>query len=59
MRRRRDDHPGPDEPQLTDLLGEVVEITPDGLRVAARQGEVWVPAADVVAAKPVPPPPVR
>ncbi len=59
VRRRRDDHPAPHEPQLTDVLGEVVEVTDDGLRIAGRHGETWVPAADVVAAKAVPPPPRR
>ena len=54
VRRRRDDHPAPHEPQLTDVLGEVVEVTADGLRIVGRRGETWVPGADVVVAKRVP-----
>jgi len=57
VRRRRDDAPRPDEPQLTDVVGEVLEVTADGLRIAARRGETWVPADDVVAARALPPAP--
>jgi hypothetical protein len=59
VRRRRDDHPGAGEPPLTDVLGEVVRRDDDGLTVATRHGDVHVPAADVVLAKRVPPPPTR
>ncbi|MCL2090715.1 MAG: hypothetical protein FWH11_05755 [Micrococcales bacterium] len=59
VRRRRDDHPAPDQPQLTDVLGEVVEITTEGLRIAGRHGPTWVPASDIVAARTIPPPPAR
>ncbi|MCL2848832.1 MAG: hypothetical protein FWE61_02150 [Micrococcales bacterium] len=55
VRRRRDDGPGAGEPQLTDVLGEVLQVSDEGLRVAGVRGPVWVPAGDVVAAKVVPP----
>jgi hypothetical protein len=40
-----------------DALGDLVERTPDIVTVATRRGPVEVRLADVVAAKPVPPPP--
>ncbi|MCL2465954.1 MAG: hypothetical protein FWF02_00070 [Micrococcales bacterium] len=59
VRRRRDDNPAPGEPQLTDVLGEVLEVSDDGLRIAGRRGHTWVPAPDVVFARAVPPAPRR
>jgi hypothetical protein len=59
VRRRRDDHPAADEPQLTDLLGELLVVDDTGLTVRTRRGDVHVPAADVVATKQVPPAPAR
>ncbi len=65
VRRRRDDL-APDaalgtlrggEPPFTDVLGEVVVVDDRGLTVRTRRGDVHVPAADVVRAKVVPPPP--
>lgn len=59
VRRRRDDEPGPGEPRLTDVLGDVVRCDDDGLTVRTRGGDVDVPGTDVVLAKRVPPPPPR
>jgi N-acetylglutamate synthase len=43
----------------SDALGELVGADGTTLRVATRRGEVAVARADVIAAKPVPPPPAR
>lgn len=59
VRRRRDDSPPVGEPQLTDVLGELVVVDGRGLTIRTRHGDVRVPAADVVRAKQVPPPPPR
>jgi len=67
VRRRRDDLPPGaatgtlqgGEPPFTDVLGEVLAVDDAGLTVRTRRGDVHVPAADVVRAKVVPPPPVR
>ena len=59
VRRRRDDSPAVGEPQLTDLLGELLVVDDEGLTIRTRRGDVRVPAADVVLAKQVPPPPAR
>ncbi|ROS46076.1 hypothetical protein [Curtobacterium sp. PhB78] len=40
-----------------DALGDLVARTPDTVTIATRRGPVEVRLADVVAAKPVPPPP--
>lgn len=46
--------------RATDVLGELLAVTDDHLTVRDRVGLAHVVAiADVVAAKPVPPPPVR
>ncbi|GIG28604.1 hypothetical protein Cma02nite_12040 [Cellulomonas marina] len=49
----------PGEPRLTDVLGDVLTSDAAGLRIRTRHGDVDVPAADVVLAKTVPPPPAR
>ncbi|WP_159806287.1 putative acetyltransferase [Cellulomonas citrea] len=59
VRRVRDDSPGPGEPRLTDVLGDLVTVDDEGLTVRTRRGDVHVPAADVVTAKQVPPAPPR
>jgi hypothetical protein len=59
VRRRRDDAPAPGEPQLTDVLGEIVATDAAGLTIRSRRGDVRVPAADVVMSKRVPPAPPR
>lgn len=62
VRRRRDDLPAdasPDEPRLTDLLGDLTARDDEGLAVLTRRGQVRVPSADVVLVKPVPPAPER
>ncbi|WP_432515253.1 GNAT family N-acetyltransferase [Kineococcus sp. SYSU DK001] len=43
----------------SDALGDLVAADATTLRIATRRGEVRVARADVLAAKPVPPPPVR
>jgi hypothetical protein len=43
----------------TDALGELVHVGEATCTVATRRGEVVVAIADIVAAKPVPPPPER
>jgi N-acetylglutamate synthase len=51
---------GPGGARLTDVLGELLEVTDDGLlRVQTRTGPVEVPLDQVVAGKPVPPRPSR
>ena len=45
------------EPPFTDVLGEVVTVDDTGLTVRTRRGDVRVPAAHVLRAKRVPPPP--
>ncbi|MCG2624507.1 hypothetical protein LVY72_21695 [Arthrobacter sp. I2-34] len=44
---------------LTDALGELVRAGPADCVVRTRRGEVSIPLDAVVAAKEVPPPPVR
>lgn len=41
----------------TDALGELVAVDAVSCTVATRRGEVVIALADIVAAKPVPPPP--
>ena len=53
LRLRRDDG------GLRDVLGDLLAADGGLLRVRTRRGEVTVAAADVVAGKPVPPPPTR
>ncbi|EYR63870.1 hypothetical protein N866_17550 [Actinotalea ferrariae CF5-4] len=43
---------------LSDVLGDLLETGPEGVRVRTRRGEVTVPAADIVLGKVVPPPPL-
>lgn len=43
----------------TDALGDLLAADEGSLRIATRRGEVVVARADVLAAKPVPPPPAR
>ena len=43
----------------TDALGELTDLDDDGLVVLTRRGPVRIAHADVIAAKPVPPPPER
>ncbi|MBU4214401.1 MAG: hypothetical protein L6367_09285 [Cellulomonas sp.] len=59
VRRRRDDGPAAGEPQLTDVLGEIVAVDDAGLTIRSRRGDVRVPADDVVLCKQVPPAPPR
>ena len=40
----------------SDLVGLLVTTGPDGVRLAGRRGEVWVPAAEIAIGKVVPPP---
>ena len=42
-----------------DVLGDLVEVGPDGVLVATRRGAVRVAAADIALGKPVPPAPPR
>jgi hypothetical protein len=42
---------------LGDVLGELLETGPAGVRVLTRHGEVQVDAADILLGKRVPPPP--
>lgn len=44
---------------FTDALGELLLCTQTEATIRTRGGDVVVPLADVVAAKPVPPPPAR
>ena len=59
VRRVRADEPGPDEPRVTDVLGELTAVDEDGMTILTRRGTVRVPATDVVLCKVVPaaPPP--
>jgi ribosomal protein S18 acetylase RimI-like enzyme len=58
--RRRVGVTGAGRPLLTDLLGELIDLDETTLRVRADDGrEVLIDLADVTAAKPVPPRPVR
>lgn len=43
----------------TDALGDLIAIDAQSCTVATRRGEVVIATASIVAAKPVPPPPVR
>jgi hypothetical protein len=43
----------------TDVLGDLLEVGPDGVLVRTRRGPVHVPAADIALGKPVPPAPPR
>jgi hypothetical protein len=47
------------EGHLGDVLGDLLEVGPDGVVVDTRRGPVPVAAADIVLGKPVPPPPAR
>ncbi len=42
-----------------DVLGELLEVGPDGVVVATRRGPVRVAGDDIAVGKPVPPPPPR
>lgn len=42
-----------------DVLGDLLEVGPDGVVVRTRRGPVRVAAADIALGKPVPPPPAR
>jgi hypothetical protein len=44
---------------LGDVLGDLLEVSDDGVVVATRRGPVRVAGADIVLGKPVPPPPPR
>ncbi len=58
VRYRRRDAAG--APPLSDVVGVLTDLSPDGLTVVRESGEaVAVPSADVVACKAVPPKPVR
>lgn len=43
----------------TDALGELLAVGPDSCTVRTRRGETSIAFADVLLAKPVPPPPAR
>ena len=43
----------------SDVLGDLITNTADGVRVLTRRGEVAVPAADIAIGKRVPPAPPR
>ena len=43
----------------SDVLGELLEVGPDGVLVATRRGPVRVPGGEIALGKPVPPPPAR
>lgn len=43
----------------SDVLGDLLEVDDDGVRVATRRGPVRVPAADIAIGKLIPPPPPR
>lgn len=45
--------------RFTDVLGTVLESTPEGLRLETRTGVVDVPGAEIAVGKPVPPAPPR
>ncbi|PRY60263.1 acetyltransferase (GNAT) family protein [Knoellia remsis] len=49
----------PGRPSLTDSVGELLERTPSAVVVATRRGPVTIPRDRIVAAKPLPPRPVR
>lgn len=49
----------PDRPMRSDVLGDLVSVTDRELTVVTRDGPVTIPRQTVVAAKRVPPPPVR
>jgi hypothetical protein len=49
----------PSGASASDALGEVVAVEADTVVVATRRGEVRIPKDRVIAAKEVPPPPVR
>ena len=43
----------------TDALGDLIARTRGTCTVATRRGDVELPLTEVIAAKPVPPPPIR
>ena len=59
VRRIRDDEHAPDEPPLTDVLGELLAVDDGGVVVRTRGGDVHVPAADIVLSKQIPVAPPR
>jgi hypothetical protein len=62
VRRLRDDlpaQPAADEPRHTDVLGEVLAVDEAGVLVRSRNGDIRIPAADIVLAKTVPAAPPR
>lgn len=47
------------DPPLTDALGYLVSLTDSALAIETKRGVVNITLSDVVAGKPVPPPPPR
>jgi hypothetical protein len=43
----------------TDVLGDLLAVSDDGVVVRTRRGDVAVPAAEIALGKPVPPAPAR
>lgn len=59
LRYAIDREASPHGESMTDALGTVLGADADSVQVMTRRGEVRVPRALVIAAKEVPPPPVR
>ncbi len=58
VRRALDDVPDDaPPPHFTDVLGDVLEVSDDGVLVRTRRGDVHVPAAAIRLTKVVPPAP--
>ncbi|MEO5834902.1 MAG: ferrous iron transport protein A [Nakamurella sp.] len=47
------------ESGATDALGELTALDADRCTVTTRRGDVVIPVASIIAAKPVPPAPIR
>ena len=43
----------------SDVLGDLLTVDDDGVRVTTRRGVVHVPAAEIAIGKPIPPAPAR